>query len=168
MPATPEHQQQRGYIIPIGGAEGKGRKAGILTRFVELCGGSNARILVIPTASLLGETGPRYMEIFRSMGAKAMCTPIEHREECFDPETLRVLKDATGIFITGGNQLRLSTILGGTPVARAIRQLNASGIHMAGTSAGAAISHQSAAGSKETKNHEQHLEHITQRAYAGL
>ena len=46
---------------------------------------------------------------------------------------------STGIFITGGNQLRLSTILGGTPIARLIRVLNADGIHVAGTSAGAAI-----------------------------
>ena len=50
-----------------------------------------------------------------------MCVPIENREECFNEETLRVLEMATGIFITGGNQLRLSTILGGTPVARRIR-----------------------------------------------
>jgi cyanophycinase len=49
------------------------------------------------------------------------------------------MERATGIFITGGNQLRLSTILGGTPVARSIRRLNAAGVHMAGTSAGAAI-----------------------------
>ena len=68
-----------------------------------------------------------------------MCVPVENREECFNDETLRVLGRATGIFITGGNQLRLSTILGGTPVARMIRSLNAGGVHVAGTSAGAAI-----------------------------
>ncbi len=138
MPATP-NQQQRGFIIPIGGAEGKGRKSTILTRLVKLCGGKKARILVIPTASLLNETGPQYMDIFKGLGAKSMCIPIEQREQCFDQETLRVMADATGIFITGGNQLRLSTILGGTPVARQIRSLNAEGVHIAGTSAGAAI-----------------------------
>ena len=73
------------------------------------------------------------------MGAESMCVPIENRDECFNEETLRVLEKATGIFITGGNQLRLSTILGGTPVARRIRSLNAQGVHVAGTSAGAAI-----------------------------
>jgi len=125
MPAIPEEQCDRGYIIPIGGAEGKGRKPTILSRFVELCGGEDARILVIPTASLLNETGPQYQELFIEMGA--------------EEETLRVLEMATGIFITGGNQLRLSTILGGTPVARRIRSLNARGVHVAGTSAGAAI-----------------------------
>ena len=139
MPAVPESNGQRGYIIPIGGAEGKGKRPAILNRFVELCGGEEARILVIPTASLLNETGPQYKSLFEEMGANSMCIPIEQREECFNAETLRVLEHATGIFITGGNQLRLSTILGGTPVARRIRTLNARGVHIAGTSAGAAI-----------------------------
>ena len=139
MPASPKETRTRGYIIPIGGAEAKGRKSGILSRFAKLCGGKDARIMVIPTASLLNETGPQYEKVFRSMGAKSMCVPIENREDCFDGETIRILEGATGIFITGGNQLRLSTILGGTPVARRIRKLNAEGIHVAGTSAGAAI-----------------------------
>ena len=139
MPAQPTSPRQRGFIIPIGGAEGKGKNPAILTRFVELCGGKEARIMVIPTASLLNETGPLYQELFESLGANSMCVPIEKREECFDDETLRILGAATGIFITGGNQLRLSTILGGTPVARGIRQLNAGGVHVGGTSAGAAI-----------------------------
>jgi cyanophycinase len=139
MPAIPEARSQRGYIIPIGGAEGKKRKPAILSRFVELCGSEDARIMVIPTASLLNETGPQYKELFIEMGAESMCVPIENRDECFKEETLRVLEGATGIFITGGNQLRLSTILGGTPVARRIRSLNAGGVHVAGTSAGAAI-----------------------------
>jgi len=139
MPAIPEQQCERGYIIPIGGAERKGRKPTILSRFVELCGGRDARILVIPTASLLNETGPQYQELFIEMGAESMCVPIENRDECFNEETLRVMELATGIFITGGNQLRLSTILGGTPVAQRIRSLNARGVHVAGTSAGAAI-----------------------------
>ena len=138
-PATPTQQQSRGYVIPIGGAEAKRKDPEILERFVELCGGKDARILVIPTASLLDETGPAYMEVFEDLGAKAMCIPIEEREQCFDNEIVEVMERASGIFITGGNQLRLSTILGGTPVARAIRRLNAEGVHMAGTSAGAAI-----------------------------
>ena len=49
------------------------------------------------------------------------------------------MKDVTGIFMTGGNQLRLSTILGGTAIATAIRRANAKGVHVAGTSAGAAF-----------------------------
>ena len=141
MPATPSDPRRRGFIVPIGGAEGKGKtsKPVILRRFVKLCGGKDARVLVIPTASEVDETGPRYLELFKSLGAKSMCMPIEKREDCFDEEMQRVLNGCSGIFITGGNQLRLSTILGGTPVARLIRKLNSEGIPVAGTSAGAAI-----------------------------
>ena len=139
MPASPDHNSERGFIVPIGGAESKKKDAVILERFAALCGGENARILVIPTASLLNETGPMYKELFEDMGSNAMCVPVEKREDCFNEETLRVLENATGVFITGGNQLRLSTILGGTPVARRIRAMNAAGVHVGGTSAGAAI-----------------------------
>ena len=138
-PAIPRKDQSRGYLIPIGGAEAKRKDPVILRRFVELCGAEEARILIIPTASLLNETGPMYEELFESMGAKAVCIPIEDRDHCYQDDILDKLEKATGVFITGGNQLRLSTILGGTPVARAIRRLNSVGVHMAGTSAGAAI-----------------------------
>ena len=80
MPASPPETQTRGFIIPIGGAEAKGKKLNILSRFVELCGGPDARILVIPTASLHNETGPLYKELFESMGANSMCVPIENRK----------------------------------------------------------------------------------------
>ena len=70
MPAIPEDQRLRGYIIPIGGAEGRGKKPAILSRFVELCGAQDARILVIPTASLLNETGPLYQETLHGHGRR--------------------------------------------------------------------------------------------------
>ena len=61
MPATPPDPKTRGYLIPIGGAEGKQKDSLILSRFVELCGEEDARILVIPTASMRSETGPEYI-----------------------------------------------------------------------------------------------------------
>lgn len=130
---------KRGWVIPIGGAEKKLRDRVILKRFCELSGQEAAKILVIPTASELEDTGPRYVEIFESMGATSKYIPVNEREDCFKQEIQDALSEATGIFITGGNQLRLSTILGGTPVAKLIRSLHASGVHVAGTSAGAAI-----------------------------
>ena len=60
---------QRGWIVPIGGAEDKGREGRILRRFFDLCGGEGAEIAVIPTASRLVETGDRYEELFSEMGA---------------------------------------------------------------------------------------------------
>ncbi len=130
---------KRGWLIPIGGAEERSTDALILRRFMELCGGRDARILVIPTASELAETGPNYVSLFEEMGARSRYIPIDEREDCFAEEIVSTLERASGIFLTGGNQLRLSTILGGTPVARSIRDRFAKGVHVAGTSAGAAI-----------------------------
>jgi cyanophycinase len=140
MPAiSTQADTERGYVIPMGGEVEKVNKPIILERFFELSGGSKANILVIPTASELTETGPDYANLFESMGCRSRYIPVDEREDCFKEEIQSALKEATGIFITGGNQLRLSTILGGTPVAKLIRNLNAHGVHVAGTSAGAAI-----------------------------
>lgn len=131
---------KRGYVIPIGGGEEKIENPEILQQFVDLAGGSDAVISVIPTASRLPDTGERYQEIFTGLGAgQTHSLPINERSEAKDPKYLETLEASTGIFITGGNQLRLSTILGGTPIAKAVRRLNAQGVHYAGTSAGAAI-----------------------------
>jgi len=146
-----EYNPLRGFVIPIGGAEERLNDPVILARFVEICGRENARIAIIPTASLLAETGPNYEKVFKDLGAgEAISLPINTREEAQQESFLETLNSCNGIFITGGNQLRLSTILGGTPIAQAIRRLNAAGVHLAGTSAGAAIipEHMIAGGSK--------------------
>ncbi len=139
-PAKVEDTHTRGWIVPVGGAEEKEQDAIILRRFVEVSGGEEARIAIIPTASRLPDTGPRYEQIFRKLGArKATSIPFETRADAERDDLLDTLEQATGVFLTGGNQLQLSTILGGTPVARAIRRLNARGVTVGGTSAGAAI-----------------------------
>ena len=132
--------EERGWIVPIGGAEEKENDPRILRRFVDLCGGSKANIVVIPTASRLVDTGTRYARIFRELGAaEATAVDFESREDCSDRAKLGTIKRATGIFLTGGNQLRITTLLGGTDVARMIRTQNANGVHVAGTSAGASV-----------------------------
>ncbi len=130
----------RGLIVPIGGAEEKIRDPAILRRFAERCGGPAARVAIIPTASMLPETGWTYQGIFRSLGvAAAHVLPLESRADCRAPEALAVLGDVDGVFLTGGNQLKLSTTLGGTPVAERLIAGNRGGMHVAGTSAGAAF-----------------------------
>jgi cyanophycinase len=132
--------EERGWIIPIGGAEEKEDDPRILQRFVALCGGNNANIAVIPTASKLADTGPRYERIFRELGAaEVVAVDFESRSDGDDPRRIAQIKRATGIFLTGGNQLRITTLLGGTDVARVIRAQNAVGVHVAGTSAGASV-----------------------------
>jgi cyanophycinase len=132
--------EERGWIVPIGGAEEKENDPRILKRFIELCGGADANIVVIPTASQLADTGPRYEKLFTELGAGEVgVLDFDMRRDTEEKNRLERLDQATGIFFTGGNQLRLSTMLGGTPVAQRIRALNASGVHVGGTSAGASI-----------------------------
>ena len=131
---------ERGFIVPIGGAEDKETRRQILKRFVQLCGGREAEIAIVPTASRLADTGSRYEELFGRLEAgRAISVDISERADGQKDEVLRALESASGVFFTGGNQLRISTILGGTPAAKLIREQNARGVHVAGTSAGASI-----------------------------
>jgi cyanophycinase len=124
----------------VGGAEDKLQAPTILNRFLDLCGGDDANIVVIPTASQLEDTGERYEGIFMELGAKTCrALPYNERGDADRDDWYGVLQDATGVFFTGGNQLRISAVLGGTRVAQTIRRLNAQGIPVGGTSAGAAI-----------------------------
>ena len=140
MPSKVTEGTQRGWIIPIGGAEEKENSPEILKRFVSLCGGDDADIVVIPTASQMSDTGQRYERLFCELGAANVTSmDFDTRRDGEEKGRIARLASATGVFFTGGNQLRLSTILGGTSVAKSLRIMNASGVHMAGTSAGAAF-----------------------------
>ena len=140
MPSKVPDGETRGWIIPIGGAENKENDRHILERFVQVSGGSDADIVVIPTASRMHETGPRYEQVFSDIGAKRVTVmDFDTRRDCQEAGRLQRLEAATGIFFTGGNQLRLTALLGGTPVAKLIRARNAHGVTVGGTSAGASI-----------------------------
>ena len=140
MPSKVPEGGTRGWIVPIGGAENKENDRRVLSRFVAVSGGDAADIVVIPTASRLAETGPRYEKLFRELGAaRVSVMDFDTRRDCQESGRLQRLEEATGIFFTGGNQLRLTTLLGGTPVATVIRRRNAAGATVGGTSAGASI-----------------------------
>lgn len=131
---------ERGWIVPIGGAEEKENDPAILKRFVRLCGGKEADLVVIPTASRMDDTGERYEKIFDEIGVKRVkALNFREREDGSKDKWLERIERASGVFFTGGDQLRLSTILGGTPAAMLIRKRNAAGMTVGGTSAGAAI-----------------------------
>ncbi len=125
----------------IGGAEDKVRKPTILKQFVARSGGKAARLAVIPTASSLGhEVVEVYDALFTKYGAARVdAVRPESREEAHDPALVQILDEATGIFMTGGNQLKLSGAICGTPVGDAIMRAHERGAVVAGTSAGASI-----------------------------
>jgi cyanophycinase len=128
-----------GPVMVIGGAEDKLGERLVLARFVELAGGDQARIAVISTASSLGNAATElYRHVFTRLGA-ARVTGLrpETREEANDPDGIEVINRATGIFMTGGNQLRLSSVIGGTKLGAAILDAHGRGAVVAGTSAGA-------------------------------
>lgn len=136
----PNHEVRRGVLMPIGGAEDKLDDKIILSTFAQLAGGDKARIAIVPTASSIETAGLRYKAIFLSMGVEsAEVVYIGNREDANSDLVVEHVKDATGIFLTGGNQMRLSAIIGGTRFEQVVRDANAHGVIVAGTSAGASI-----------------------------
>ena len=140
MPATRGPGQARaGHLLLIGGAEDKLRQRQILARFISLAGGSEARVAVISTASSLGDEATElYLSLFRQMGVGDVrgMRPLV-REDANDRRLVEALSDATGVFMTGGNQLRLSSVIGGTLLGRTLVERHRHGAIIAGTSAGA-------------------------------
>jgi cyanophycinase len=135
----PPRNVTEGTVIIIGGAEDKVRDRVILSRFVTLAGGPDATIVVISTASSLGaEAGERYRAVFGELGVSRV-RPLHAvtRPQANDETSAMTIRDATGIFLTGGNQLRLASTIGGTRLADAVLERFRHGAVVAGTSAGA-------------------------------
>jgi cyanophycinase len=147
----PDAHPPVGALYVIGGAEDKLHRRTVLTSFVDACGGGEAVIAVVPTASSLGpEIADVYDALFTRLGAGQVVTiRPETREQAADPALVAQLDAATGIFMTGGNQLKLSAIINGTPFGEAIKAAHARGVTIGGTSAGASFqsSHMVAFGS---------------------
>jgi cyanophycinase len=128
-----------GSLLAIGGAEDKLRQREIHARFAALAGGTDARVVIISTASSLGDVAAdRYRAVFASLGmtdSEGM-RPL-NREEAQDPRLAARIAQATGIFLTGGNQLRLASVVAGTRLGAALVEQHRRGAVVAGTSAGA-------------------------------
>lgn len=128
-----------GNLMIIGGAEDKKGDCIILKEFVKLAGGSKSKIIIITVATELPESvGTEYTKIFQRLGAKEIkVLHVQTREEAVRESNLAVIESATGVFFTGGDQLRITSILGGTAIYRELHQLYKKGVIIAGTSAGA-------------------------------
>src|SRR5439155_25683683 len=123
-----------GPVMIIGGAEDKLRDKVILHRFVRYAGGADGHIVVVSTASSLGDKATElYRLLFADMGATNVTglRPVT-RQEANDPDEVAELADASAVFLTGGNQLRLASVVAGTALGRAILDANHRGAVIAG------------------------------------
>lgn len=139
---NPRHQPTKTAILVIGGAEDKVHGREILHNFFVRSGSADATIAIIPSASREPTIiGGRYQDIFEDMGAQYVkILDIRDRDQGADRYYLEYLEECNGVFITGGDQLRLCGFLADTPIMERIRQRAQLGeITLAGTSAGAAV-----------------------------
>lgn len=135
----PDASHDRRLLI-IGGAEDKVGRVTVLRRFVKLAGGHNARILIIPTASSVPEEVVEvYGTVFSRLGATVTFVDPADRRASSDPALVDAVSEVTGVFISGGNQLKLSQLIVGTPFGAALLAAYRRGTVIAGTSAGASI-----------------------------
>jgi cyanophycinase len=146
---TPQEQQQiqdqqvktsQGHLVIIGGHEDRKRDKEILSRFVELSGGKDAKIVVISAASSVAdEMWEMYDKAFGDLGVEnRVHLNLVSRHQANDEEHIKDILDATGIFMTGGDQKRLLAIIGGTALdAEMHAALKVRGACIGGTSAGA-------------------------------
>ena len=127
-------------LIIIGGAEDKEREKSILKAFFTWAGGSRARIVIIPTASSMPEIlGEVYRLLFERMGASAIeVLNITSRYEADLERSVALINQSTGVFMTGGDQVRLCGFIAQTALSAAMRERSMLGrLVIAGTSAGA-------------------------------
>jgi cyanophycinase len=130
-----------GQLVIIGGAEDKEGDCTILREFVRRAGGTKARIVVMTVATgLPREVGENYIRVFERLGAEDVrIVDTVEREDADSATYLEAIEKATGVFFTGGDQARITSILKGTPIDEAIHRRYAEGIVVGGTSAGAAM-----------------------------
>jgi len=128
-------------LVIIGGAEDKDGDSVILRDFVRRAGGTKAHIVILTAATELPrEVGENYIRVFERLGAEnTRIIDTESREDASSSTALEAISKATGIFFTGGDQARITSILKDTEIDAAIHKRFSEGIVIAGTSAGAAV-----------------------------
>jgi cyanophycinase len=134
-------KQARGQLVIIGGAEDKEGDCKVLREFVRSAGGTKARIVVMTAATELPrEVGEDYIRVFERLGVEEVrIVDTVTREDASSSSALEAIEKATGVFFTGGDQSRITSIIKDTPLYDAIHKRYAEGIVVGGTSAGAAM-----------------------------
>jgi len=128
-----------GTLLIIGGAEEKQHAPEILERFVELLDGGGIAVATLATEHP-AEAFTRYEDAFKKLGVERIShLDVPSRDVAFEPDLENALDGVTGIFFTGGGQLRITSQLGDSPVFRRILGILSEGGVIAGTSAGASV-----------------------------
>ncbi|WP_304680913.1 cyanophycinase [uncultured Clostridium sp.] len=130
-----------GNLIIIGGAEDKKGDKEILKRVAKYIDPKNEKLIIATIATQYPEKSyENYKNIFSNLGVENIDKlDISNREEAFKKENIDLINDASSLFFTGGDQLRITSMIGGTPVYDAIKNLCINGGLIAGTSAGASV-----------------------------
>ena len=130
-----------GNLIIIGGAEDKKGDKEILKRVAKYIDPKNEKLIIATIATQYPEKSyENYKNIFSNLGVENIDKlDISNREEAFKKENIELINDANLLFFTGGDQLRITSMIGGTPVYDAIKNLCINGGLIAGTSAGASV-----------------------------
>jgi cyanophycinase len=126
-----------GALVLVGGGN---LPNSVRQRFLELAGGRKARLIIIPSASALPGAAARSFAFWNTSEVKSVrILDAVDRRQADDPRFYRQLRDATGVWISGGDQCRLADLYGGTGVERELAQVLRRGGVVGGTSAGASI-----------------------------
>ncbi|MBO3458822.1 cyanophycinase [Aetokthonos hydrillicola Thurmond2011] len=135
-----ENEVKRQLVI-VGGAEDKEGDCQILREFVRRAGGTKARVVIMTAATELPrEVGENYIRVFERLGAEdARIVDTETRDDASSSTALEAIGKATGVFFTGGDQARITSVLKDTEIDTAIHKRYSEGIVIGGTSAGAAV-----------------------------
>ena len=134
----PKTKRDRALII-IGGHEDKDNGRIILKAVAQRTGGGKL-VIVTAASNHQKELGEEYETVFRGLGVKHVYKlRIETRDDAVSERSLKILDDADTIFFTGGDQLKITSQLGMTPVCVRLQEIYESGGTIAGTSAGASV-----------------------------
>lgn len=129
-----------GALVAIGGNEDKQQDLRVLRTIASLPEGGTKTVEIIPTASSIPkEVAEAYIQAFGKIGVpNVQVMHVDRRSDANAPETMARIKACDVVFFTGGDQLRITSLLGGSTALRAIRDHHDNGGVVAGTSAGAA------------------------------
>ena len=136
-----EEKRLEGRLIIIGGAEDKKGEKVILKKVCSNIDMDKDELVVVTVATEYPkEVGEEYRQIFNRLGVKKVSIlHVLEREDAYEPNNIEILKRASLVFFTGGDQLRITSVLGGSPLYNTLKEINSTGVVIVGTSAGASV-----------------------------